>query len=184
MARPLSLGRLSIVFLRVANFTFGGGDPSMAVLYSELVQSHGWLSAEKYGLAYALARITPGTNLLAFSAAAAWQLLGWRGALAGVLAMSLPPAAAVLLLTGAYEAWKSNAGAMAAIAATLAAALGMMAAGGWLLVRPHLTKACWARAVVVAGGSVLLSLGADLPPVPVLGLAALAGFFWRIPKRK
>jgi len=68
---PASLKQLAWIFLRVGNLTFGGGDPTMAALQSELVAGRRWLDEEQYGLIYGLARITPGTNLLAFSAAAA-----------------------------------------------------------------------------------------------------------------
>src|SRR5579872_3489231 len=73
-ATVASMSRISFkpflwIFLRVGNLTFGGGDPTMAALQSELVHTRGWLTAEQYALIYGLARITPGTNLLAFSAA-------------------------------------------------------------------------------------------------------------------
>ena len=67
----VSLKRLTWIFLRVGNLTFGGGDPTMAALQSALVHARRWLDEEEYGLIYGLARITPGTNLLAFSAGAA-----------------------------------------------------------------------------------------------------------------
>ena len=119
--KSFSLGRLTGVVGRVGNLTFGGGDPTMAALYSELVTTRGWLAPETYGLVYALARITPGTNVLAFCAGAAWELAGWPGALLAVLAAAVPSAVCVVLLTLGYEAWKQNAVAMAAIAGTLAA---------------------------------------------------------------
>ena len=74
--------RLTVLFLRVGSLTFGGGDPTMAALQSELVVTRRWLTAEQYALIYALARITPGTNLLAFSAATAWQIRGWLASMA------------------------------------------------------------------------------------------------------
>src|SRR5678815_4451031 len=95
----VSLRRMGGLFLRTGNLTFGGGDPTMAVLYTEMVTAREWLAAETYGLVYALARITPGTNLLAFCAGTAWELLGWPGAIAGVLAASVPAAIIVMFLT-------------------------------------------------------------------------------------
>jgi len=53
---PASLKRLTWIFLRVGNLTFGGGDPTMAALQSELVVTRRWLSAEQYALIYGLAR--------------------------------------------------------------------------------------------------------------------------------
>jgi chromate transporter len=179
---PLSLRRLLLIYLRASNLTFGGGDPTMAVLQSELVGRHGWLPPEKYGLVYGLARITPGTNILAFCAGTAWELKGWRGALLAVLGATLPAAVAVVLLTASYQALQHNARAMAAIAGTLAAAVGMMAFSAWQLLQPHLRgRRAW-RAITLAGGSVALSYGLGLSPIDVLGLAALAGFFWHAPE--
>ena len=64
----VSLKSLTWIFLRVGNLTFGGGDPTMAALQSELVGSRRWLSAEQYALIYALARITPASPLFSADA--------------------------------------------------------------------------------------------------------------------
>ena len=99
-----------------------------------------------------------------------------------VLAMSIPAAILVVLLTLGYEAWRSNRLAMAAIAGTLAAATGMMATSAWQLLRPYLTRKRTQHAIVIAGSSLALSLGLSLSPIQILGLGALAGFLWRIPE--
>jgi chromate transporter len=174
------------VFVRVGNLTFGGGDPTMAALYSELVTTRRWLAPEAYGLVYALARITPGTNLLAFCAGAAWEIAGWAGALLAVLAAAVPSAACVVLLTLGYKAWQHNAVAMAAIAGTLAAAVGLMATSAWQLLAPSLAARDWRRAVralAMAGAALWLPLRFGMSPVAVLGLAAVAGFLWQEPKQ-
>ena len=177
----LSLGRLTLLYTRLAAVTFGGGNPTMAAMHTEMVTGRRWLPAEKYAVCYALARITPGTNMLAFCAGTAWELLGWRGAIAGVLAASVPAAIIVMLLTEGYEAVRASGLAMAAVAGTLAAATGMMATAAWELLAPYLDRKRWLHAAVFAGSSLILSLVFDMPPVEVLGLAALAGVFWRIP---
>src|SRR5882724_10401494 len=128
---------MSLLFLRVANLTFGGGDPTMAALQRELVVTRGWMTADQYGLIYSLARATPGTNVLAFCAGVGWQLARFRGALAAVLSASVPCAAAVVWFTFAYTRLQSNPRAMAAIGGTLAAAVGMMAAAAFQLLRPR-----------------------------------------------
>lgn len=175
----VSLWRLALLSLRVGNLTFGGGDPTMAVFQREMVNRKRWLPPEKYGLCFGLARITPGTNLLAFCAAAGWWLLGWRGAVAVVLAVSLPSAGLVVLLTHASEAWRANPLATGAIGGIVSAAVGMMAAAAWLLVRPHLEPKRWLRTLAFAGGAVILSSGLSVSPIQVLALAAMAGFWWR-----
>ncbi len=176
-ARP-RLVELTAVFVRIVNLTFGGGDPTMAALERELVSRRGWLPAHMYGLTYALARITPGTNLIAFCAGVAWTLAGWTGAVLAVIAGTVPSAVLVVWLTYAYEVMKDSRVAAGATAGMLASAAGMMFAAAWNLLRPHLHRRSWARATLLAGGSAALMTFA-LPPVEVLGLAALAGFLWR-----
>jgi chromate transporter len=179
---PVSLKRLTWIFVRVGNLTFGGGDPTMAALQSELVVTRRWLSAEQYALIYGLARITPGTNLVAFSAAAAWQILGWLAAILAVVAMSVPPSVVVVLLTSGYQTFNSNPLAMAAIGGTLAAASGMMATAAWQLLRPEVRVGRRLRAAVIFLASLAASLGVSVSPIVVLGLAAVAGMLWRAPE--
>src|SRR5438309_8949921 len=63
--RDATLARLTAVFFRIGNTTFGGGDPTVAALRRELIDRKGWLTDNDYAIAYALARVTPGTNVLA-----------------------------------------------------------------------------------------------------------------------
>jgi chromate transport protein ChrA len=92
-----------------------------------------------------------------------------------VAAVTLPPAAVILIVTEGYQSWRDNRFAMAAISGTLAAAVGMMLSGAWLIVRPRLGL----RAVVICGTAAGLSLGLHVSPIPILGLAALTGLIWR-----
>ena len=173
------LRALTLLFLRIVNLTFGGGDPTMAALQRELVERRGWLAAEKYGLSYGLARVTPGTNLLAFCAATAWLLRGWRGALLALVAATVPSAVLVVWLSYAYQVLTANHYGAGAIGGMLAAAVGMMIAAAWNLARPHVRSRTWPRTLVLVAGSLALSLGLGMPPIQVLALAALAGLLWR-----
>jgi chromate transporter len=177
-----TMPRLTALFARVGNLTFGGGDPTMAALYTELVTARRWLSNETYGLIYALARITPGTNILAFCAAAGWEMLGLAGSVIAVLSVTLPSAVLVVLMSAGYESWKTNPWAMAGIGGILAAASGMMAAGAWQLMAPQWKTGRWARAIVIVAGSFLLVQRLAVAPIAALALAALAGAFWRVPE--
>ena len=178
---PFSLRRLALLMLRVGNLTFGGGDPTMAALYRELVVTRGWLHADRYGLIYSLGRATPGTNLLAFCAGVGWQLARLRGALVAVLTASLPCSAAVVWFTYVYTLWRSNPLAMSAIGGTLAAAAGMMGAAAFQLVRPRWKPGGRFRSAVIFTAGFLLSFGLNMPPIEVLAIGALAGLIWRAP---
>ncbi len=168
-----SLASLTNLYLKIGNTTFGGGDPTMALLQRELIFRK-WITQEDFALAYSLARVTPGTNVLAFCAATGARVLGLAGAFAAVLAVTLPSAILAVLLTRGFEAWRTNAWAMAAVGGTVAAVSGMMWASVWSLVKPYLG---W-RALLFTGGAFLAAWKFHVTPVPVILVAALAGYFW------
>lgn len=179
-SRP-ALARLTRVFFVIGNTTFGGGNPTMAVLQRELVIRRGWITQEDYAVAYALARITPGTNVLAFCAAVASRILGLQGAVAAVLAVTVPSAILAVLITRGYESWRTNPVVMAAIGGTVAAVAGMMWASVWLLVVPYVSRNLrkTLRALIFFGAAFLASWRFGVTPIPVIGIAALAGFLWK-----
>jgi len=172
-----TLGRLAGLYFRIGNTTFGGGNPTIAALQRELVERQGWITQEDFALAYALARITPGTNALAFCAATAARVLGIRGAVAAVVAVTFPSAALAVLLTMGYENWRSNATVMAAVGGTVAAVAGMMWSSVWLLVRPHFGHLL--RTALFAGGAFLAAWKLGVTPVPIIAAAAVIGLLWK-----
>jgi chromate transporter len=178
-ARP-SLLKIFILFLRVGNSTFGGGDPTMAVLQTELVIAKRWLRRETYAVVYSLARITPGTNLLAFCAGSGWELGGLAAAVITVLAVTAPSAILVVFLTHAYDRLQAHPYAMAAIAGVLAGAVGMIATAAWQLAEPFFAPKRWLQPLIVVAGSLGLYMGLGLSPISVLGIAGLGGLVWRM----
>lgn len=178
------LGRLAGIFFRIGNSTFGGGDPTIAALQREFVERRQAIPPERYGVLYALARITPGTNMLAFCAGAGWMLSGWAGAVIAVLAVTLPSAVIAVALLNMFGAVMHNAVAAAGLSAMIAAAVGLMFAAAFLLVRPHLDRPRLLRTAILAGGSFLLISRQWLTPIQVLALAAATGFMWPEPAAK
>lgn len=175
MNKP-SLASLTGVYLRIGNTTFGGGDPTMALLQRELIARQ-WITRDDFALAYTLARVTPGTNVLAFCAATGARVLGLIGAIAAVLAVTAPSAILVVLLTRGFETWRAHPWAMAAIGGTVAAVSGMMWASVWILVKPYLGL----RALLFAGGAFMAAWKFHVTPVPIILIAALAGYLWPHP---
>lgn len=176
MVRP-RLAPLSSLFARVGISVFGGGDPTIAILQREFYRRE-WLSPEKFAIAFGLARLTPGTNVLAFCAAAAWYILGLSGALAAVFAITIPPSVLVVWLTRAYDLTVHHPLALSIANALLAAAVGTMIGAALLLVRSQSKRGRWLRPIAISGGAFLLATLAKLTPLQVIGIAAAAGFFW------
>jgi chromate transporter len=181
MKTDRTLRNLTSIFFRVGNTTFGGGYVTMAVLGREMVELRNWITKEDYGLAFALARVTPGTNVIAFCAAAGWLVLGLSGAVAAVFASSAPSAALAVLILQGIESGSSHPLIMGALAGTVAAVSGTMWSIVLWLVRPFLKNGASniLRTGVIVGGSFLASWKFDISPVPILAAATLIALLWR-----
>ena len=116
--------------------------------------------------------------MLAFCAAAGWYILGIAGALAAVLAITIPASVLVVWLTRAYDLTAHNRVALSVANALLAAAVGTMIGAAVLLVRTQCKPGRWLRPVAISTGAFLLAFVVRLSPLPVIGIAALVGFFW------
>lgn len=177
-ARPApTLAAIAGVFARHANTTFGGGSATIAVLKQQVVVRRGWIDEAEFDLSYALSRLTPGTNLLAFCTAAGWTARRWRGALVALVASSIPCSVLAVVMTVFYERLHASALFQAALRGALASAVAIMVATAWVFAEPHVKAAPW-KAVVVAPCAMALSLGVHLSPIQILLLAAAAGIAW------
>jgi chromate transporter len=167
----LGLAEIARVYFGVAGSTWGSGSVTVVNIRNELVDRRAVLSEPEFTFAYAMARLAPGTNVLAFCAATGWRLAGWPGAVAAVTALSIPAAVVCVLLTLAYGRWPQVfAGAMAAV-------VGVICAGAFLLVRPYLGSRKWFRTLVLLAGA--LAAVPFVGPVWVMLLAGAAGYLWR-----
>ena len=176
MNRP-TLSQLGAVFLRYGNWTLGGGSATVAVLQTELIDRKQWVDREAFSLSFGLARLTPGTNLLSFGTGIGWLLLGIRGAVVALLAGSVPCSLIALVVTALYDSWSHNRLVEIALRGALAAAVGVMIATGWTLIRPFWKGLAVSRLLVFTGGALGLALY-GLTPIKVLFLAALVGLAW------
>lgn len=173
-----SMKGIGKIYTKLGNTTFGGGDPTIAAIQREIGEQRGWLTREQFAVAYSLARLSPGTNVLAFCAATAYMLKGWSAAFLAVMGASIPAAMIVVWLTMGLESAGRNAVAAAAAGAVLAAILGMMLASSWSMMKPSLTRRLWPRVVVITGGTVLLREWLGLSPLQVMMGAAVLAAIW------
>jgi chromate transporter len=173
------LKRLTEVFFRVGNTTFGGGLVTIGMLGRELVDTRRWISSQKFGLAFALARVTPGTTMIAFCAAIGALICGIPGAIAAVFALTAPSSALAVVILQGFESWQGNRIAMAAIGGTVAAVAGMMWSSVWTILRPHVGGLGGnLRTVLIAGGAFLASWKFKITPLPIIVVATLIGSLW------
>ncbi len=174
---PPSLGGIGWVFARYANFTLGGGSATTAVLHHELLEKRHWLNNDRFTLCYALGRLTPGTNLLAFCTGVGWLLRGMPGAITVLFAASIPCTIMVTVLTALFSHWQENAFAQSAIHGAVAAAVAITVKTCRTIAKPHFNGQARLRVVLIAAVAFLLHVVAAFPPIQVLLLAAVIGAF-------
>ena len=174
--RP-KLAAIAGVFARYANTTFGGGSATIAVLKEQILAKRSWISEAEFDLNYALSRLTPGTNLLAFCTATGWTTRRWLGAVVALVASSLPCSILAVVVTAFYTELHGSTLFQAALRGALAAAVAIMVSTAWVFAEPHV-KAVPRKALVIVPCAMALALGAHLSPVKILLLAAVAGIAW------
>lgn len=176
-ATEATLGGIGWVFTRYANLTLGGGSATTAVLHHELLEKRHWLDNDRFTLCYALGRLTPGTNLLAFCTGVGWLLRGFSGAVVALIASSIPCAIMVTALTALFSHWQENAFAQAAIHGAVAAAVAITVKTCWVIAKPHYKGEARLRVVLLGAAAFLLHVVVGLPAIQVLLLAAAMGAF-------
>jgi chromate transporter len=174
----VGLPALAAVFLRICTLTFGSGNTATARLRDELV-GRGWLLESEYAVSFSVARVAPGTNVLAYCVAVAWYVRRWPGAVACLLAASVPASVIVVLLTMLYERLEAIPVGAAIVSGAMAAVTGILFAACWLIARPHVTRDSWIRVAVLISGALVVSEVFGLSPVLTMLLGGAAGFVWK-----
>lgn len=170
-----TLRQIAHAFTRFANATFGGGSATTAVLHRALVEERQWVLPSRFGLIYALARFTPGTNLLALCTGLGWQLRGWRGAVIALLAASVPCSLVVITVSYFFGQWGQNPIAVASIRWALAAAVGITVITCWTISKPYFKNRQWLRAALISGVTFGLAVRFGISPIKILLAAAVVG---------
>ena len=174
-----SLSQIANAFARYANFTLGGGSATISVLHRELMEKQRWINADNFSLCFALARLTPGTNLLAFCTGVGWLLRGISGAMLALLAASIPGAIIVVIATALFSHWQDNHWAQAAIHGAIAAAVAITVKTCWTIAHPHFKAGSRLRVIIIAAVAFMFYAIGKIPAIEVLIGAGLLGAVFR-----
>ena len=156
-------------FVRASSLHVGAA-AAAAALRRDLVDN-GRLSASAFDEAYAVARVTPGTNLLAMYTLLGERFAGWRGALVALTVGALIPALIAVAL-GALHV--GNARHPLAREAMQGARAGALAVFAWAIVRlarPQLAQHR-RRGAALAVATLVMTL---LLPIPQFVILLVAG---------
>lgn len=162
-----------ISFLRASSLHIGAAAVT-ATLREELVDDTR-LTPGEFDTAFAVARLTPGTNLLALYAQLGKHLGGWPLAVGAVAAGTLVPAAITVAMAAASQ-YSHSPLVASMMAGARAGGMAVLIGAAYRLLKPYLSARPWTASAVAAGAG-LLAWSVPVSPFLILLLAAIAGTF-------
>jgi chromate transporter len=162
------------LFARASSLHIGAAAAAVS-LRSELVK-RGLVSDDDFSRCFAIARLTPGTNLLALYAALGYRIASWPGAAAAVVVGTAIPATITAIVAIVYSMNSGNPLVSRFMSGAKAGALAVLVWGvlrlAWPVVKRHRI-----RAAGVAVGALALALSGALSPFVILLVAGVIGAF-------
>ncbi|BCG57976.1 chromate transporter [Paenibacillus sp. URB8-2] len=98
-----------IIGFFIANLLgYGGGPSSIPLMYEEIVPHYHWLTDGEFSNMLALGNALPGPIATKVAAYVGFQIYGWAGVLAALLATVLPSAAALIVLLRVLQKYRQS----------------------------------------------------------------------------
>jgi chromate transporter len=171
------LSRLRValpLFIRASSLHIGAAAAAVS-LRAELVP-RGFVSDDDFNRCFAIARLTPGTNLLALYAALGYRIASWSGAAAAVAVGTAVPATLTAVVAVVYSMNSGNPFVARFMQGAKAGAVAVLLWGVVRLAWPVL-KRHRLRAVGITMGALALAVSGALSPFLILLVAGVVGAF-------
>ena len=178
MSKRVYLERLRIalpIFVRASSLHVGAA-ATAASLRGELVQRKNLVSGDDFSRCFAVARLTPGTNLLALYGALGYQIASWQGAGVAIGVGAVVPTIIITLVAMVYSDYGTIPLISRFMSGAKAGALAVLVWGVGRLAWPVLERHHWPAAAIAIGALALAWSGA-LSPLIILTLAGILGAF-------
>lgn len=157
------------------------GAGATAAALRDRLRADGVVTTSEFDTAFAGARLTPGTNLIALFAALGYRIAGVRGAVGAVTAGMLPAASISVLVCAAYLQIGGSPATTRAIGGASAGALAVLVWAALKFLWPILRGHAVATPALVAGTIALQLLGVPAG-VAILVAAASGAVLLREPR--
>ena len=149
---------LYITFGGVSITLFGGGYVFIPVLQDLVVDQLHWVTAKEFIDGIALGQVTPGPIMIS-AAFIGYKLAGLTGAIISTLAIFLPPALLMIIVSSFIENIKESKALNAAFKGIRAAVIGMIFAASWVIGK---------------------SIGLEFIPIGIMILAFILTYWFKV----
>ena len=166
-----------LAFLKVGLFAYGGGPAMIPLIEKEVVTHNGWLTAEEFIDALAMANTLPGPIATKMALCVGLRTAGALGAASAIVAMLLPSTVFILILTTLYYKYRNVPSVQGIVRGVRPVVIGLL-----MVTVAHLAP----RAVftwdtfLLAFVSFLVVFYLEVHPIYLIAAAGLIGFvFYR-----
>ena len=170
-----SLPPLAWAMVKVNLLAFGGGYTAVALMYSQVVTSHAWLTPKEFVDGLALGQITPGPVIMT-STFIGYRLAGLAGAVVGTVCVFWPSALLLTLLAPQFERVRRIKAVASGVRGLLAAFIAMLFYVLWQVAGASLTGPVELAITVVALALLRLKVS---PAWVILGTVILSAWALR-----
>ncbi len=178
-----NLWDIFIIWLVIGIQSFGGGTSTLLLIHQACIKK-GWLEEDEFVRDWAMVQISPGINLVKFTALIGYRLLRWPGTATAMAGLLLPSALATVLMTAGFSAIRDLPVVKAAMKGILPATVGLSVTmsiqmGQTLLTRAHKEGPLRlsAHLLILASAAVLMAV-TGLSPVLLLLICGGASIFF------
>jgi chromate transport protein ChrA len=173
------IGSPLVAFIRASSLHIGAA-AAAASLRHDLVRDYG-VEPHEIDTAYAVSRVTPGTNLLALYALLGHRLGGWRLAILAVAVGALVPALIAVVIALFYTEYSTPL-IVAFMKGARAGGVAVFLGAAVRLLKPQVTaQTCVMKPLAIALAAFLVAWFSPVSLFVVLLLAGLAGALWLRP---
>lgn len=165
-------GEICLVFGSASLLSFGGGNAVIPQIQLQAVHTYGWLSAQQFAQAFAIAQAAPGPSTLLVSAIG-YQAGGIPGALLATVAMILPAWVLVYLAARFWQHGHAGRWRTAIEEGLAPIAIGLILASAVVIARG--TEHGWMQPALTALATLVLC-GVRLNPLWVMGACGFLGW--------
>ena len=171
----MDLAQLCGHFMLLSLLAVGGAITTAPDMQRYLVQQRGWMTADDFTAAVAIAQSAPGPNIL-FVALMGWQAAGLAGVVATMTGIMLP-SSIIALAVGRYGRRRAQSLPMRAFTGGMVPiTLGLLVSTGWLLAAPMREHA---MAWVLVLGTAVVAARTRISLLWMMGVgAAVGGMGW------
>ncbi len=101
------LAALALIFAELSLLGFGGGNTILPEMQRQVVEIHGWMTAQQFSALFALAQAAPGPNMM-IAPLIGWRVAGLAGLAVTTIATFGPSSILIGIVMGLWRRFKDK----------------------------------------------------------------------------